>query len=160
MGMIGYLKQISTESLEGVIAGNVNIVEVIYSNEIESNSLDIDKAWHAIHFLLNESAWEGQHPFFNVILGGTKLGDDLGYGPARYLTSEEVKEVALSLSSLSENEIRNRFNPEKMKESDIYPSIEWSEQDDLEYVFSYYKEVKKYYLEASENNSAMLLYIS
>lgn len=160
MGMIGYLKQISTESLEGIIAGNVNVVELIYSNESESNSLDIDKAWHAIHFLLNKSAWDGQHPFINVILGGIELGDDLGYGPARYLTSEEVKEVALSLSNLSENELKNRFSPEKMKDLDIYPSIDWSEQGDLEYVFSYYKEVKKYYIEASEKNSAMLLYIS
>ncbi|TXK77494.1 YfbM family protein [Paenibacillus sp. N3.4] len=160
MGMIGYLKQISNELLEGIIEGKEHITDLIYNNEDQSGSLDIDKAWHAIHFILNESAWEGQYPLINVILGGTELGVDLGYGPARYLTNEEVRDVALSLSNLNENEIKKRFNPEKMKELDIYPSIAWDEQGDLEYVFSYYEEVKKYYIEASGKNSAMLLYIS
>lgn len=83
MGMIGYLKQISMDSLEDIIAGSMNIADFIYNEESESGSLDLDKAWHAIHFILNGSAWEGRYPLSHVILGGIELRDDLGYGPAR-----------------------------------------------------------------------------
>ncbi|MEW9697773.1 YfbM family protein [Paenibacillus sp. SI8] len=138
--MTGKLNRISIETLKRIIEG-------------------IDKAWHAIHFILNESAWEGELPLFNVILGGTEIGEDMGFGPVRYVTNEEVKDIALKLSNLNENDLRNRFNPKVMNELQIYPAIDWVERGDQEFVFSYYEEVKNYYIDASLKNCAMLLYI-
>lgn len=161
MGMTANLKQISTETLDKILDGTESLIDFIYDeDDSENSSLDIDKAWHAIHFILNQSAWEGDLPLFNVILGGTEMGEDLGFGPVRYLTKEEVSSVASCLSNLSENELKNRFDPDLMNELDIYPSIDWREQGDQEYIFTYYEEVKNYYIQASKNNEAMLLYIT
>lgn len=146
--------------LEGIKSGEEDVVDIIYDENHEADALDIDKAWHAIHFILNGSAWEGELPLFNTILGGAELGEDLGVGPVRYLTDEEVKCVALSLSNLSEQELKSRFDPDMMNALEIYPALDWNRQDEPEYVFAYLEQVIDYYLDASRKNNAMLLYIS
>src|SRR5262245_26397413 len=63
--------------------------------------LDVDKAWHGIHFLLTGTAWGGELPWGFVLRGGEALGDDdLGYGPARLLDAAQVREVAAALETL------------------------------------------------------------
>src|SRR5271165_1779219 len=76
-----------------------------------SDPLNIDKSWHGIHFLLTSSAWGGTPPLSNAVLGGTEFGPDLGYGPARYLTPDQVKEVAAGLDRITGETLRGRFNP-------------------------------------------------
>lgn len=160
MGMTGNLLQISVERLERIKSGEENLMDIIFAEDREVGSLDIDKAWHAIHFILNGSAWEGELPLVNTILGGTEIGEDIGFGPVRYLTNEEVRCVALSLSNLSEKELKNRFDPDKMNELEIYPALDWNNQGDPEYVFTYLEQVINYYLDASRKNNAMLLYMT
>lgn len=158
MGMIGHLKQISEETLDLIIKGEVDAEAVVFDGEEEG--LDLDKSWHAIHFLLNGSAWEGEAPLFNVILGGKEVGEDLGYGKARYLTGKEVQEVALTLVNITEEDLKQRFDSARMNELEIYPSEDWSRDEEIDYVLSYYKDLKEYYMEAVRQDSAMLLFIS
>ncbi len=158
MGMIGKLLRISEAELQQLQANEEDISDFIYSEDSEEKELDIDKAWHGIHYVLNKSAWEGELPLFNTIMGGTPIGEDMGYGPIRFLTGVEVKEVAAALAELSEEELQRRFDPEEMNDLDIYPSLDWSEAEEPEYIFSYLKEVRNYYLEAAGGGQAMLLY--
>src|SRR5262245_28760066 len=59
-------------------------------------ALDIEKTWHAIHFLVVGDAWEvrAQEPATLCILGGEELGDDGGYGPARLHGPAAVAAIA------------------------------------------------------------------
>jgi hypothetical protein len=75
-----------------------------------SEPLRIDKSWHGIHFLLTGSAWGGKPPLSNAVLGGKEFGQDLGYGPARYLTPDQVKEVAAALDEITEATLRAQFS--------------------------------------------------
>src|SRR5208283_579544 len=43
--------------------------------------LSIDKAWHGVHYLLCGRAVPGSDLASQVVMGGTDVGDDLGYGP-------------------------------------------------------------------------------
>ena len=124
--------------------------------------LDIDKAWHGIHFLLNGSAWEGDPPLFNVVLGGTELGDeDLGYGPARYLTPEEVQDTAHAISRISVDDLRSRYDARAMTKADIYPEIIWERDGDeaMQYLLDYYAAVVAFFQEAARQGHAMLLFM-
>ncbi len=91
--------------------------------------VDIDKAWNGIWFLLNAAGAP-----VDVVGGGTPLSDeDLGYGPARRLSPDEVGLAAASLAALPREELAGRFDPEQMNADGIYPAI-WDGVDALDYL--------------------------
>jgi hypothetical protein len=159
MSMIGNFMAISPEQLQQLLEAPDQIEALIYEDD-DYQGIDIDKAWHGIHFLLTASVWEGEPPLAWAILGGTEIGPDVGYGPARYLLSEQVREVAQALRELPRATVETRFDPAQMEEAEIYPGI-WDEgKDALEYLMSYYDEVVQYYQQAAEKGQAMLRYIN
>jgi hypothetical protein len=119
-------------------------------------TLDVDKAWHGLHYVLTGSAWDADGVLGQIVLGGTEIGEDeLGYGPARYLTSEEVDlssaalaEVAASADPLA------RFDPELMTSMSIYPGV-W-EADDREWLDDAFRRLAEFYAQAAAGGSAVL----
>lgn len=122
------------------------------------DALDIDKTWHAIHFLLTRTVWEGEPPLSQAILGGDPVGDDTGFGPARYLSPAEVREVAAALVLVPADDLRRRYGDgSALTANEIYPSI-WDEEG-WDYVSSYYVELVAHYERASQRGDAMLLFL-
>ena len=165
MGMILVLTTLSDENLRRVLADPPLVWKVLAPDDSEpyddarneageggsdddvvlgdgeGEEDDLDKAWHGIHFLLTASAWEGQPPLHFLVAGGTPVGDiDVGYGPARVLTSAEVASVHRALSELPDDTLRARFDPAAFQQADIYPGI-WDrdskEHDLLLYLMDY-----------------------
>jgi hypothetical protein len=104
----------------------------------EGEAVNLDKAWHGIHYLLTGTAWEGEPPLNFLVKGGREVGDEeIGLGPARTLTAIETREVASALAALSDEELRTRFAPSEMMRLEIYPEI-WdrdpAEDDTLGYL--------------------------
>ncbi|QFZ92013.2 YfbM family protein [Synechococcus elongatus] len=164
MSMIGNFLQVSPEQLAALIADPSCIESFIYredEDEEEDTSLEIDKAWHGIHYLLTGSAWEGEAPLADAVLGGTEIGDDFGYEPARYLTVEEVKVVAAALHEITPEQFRLRYSADQLSQNEIYPDI-WndSDGDPIEYLVAWYEDLRSYYIEAAANNNAMLKYLN
>jgi len=97
----------------------------------EADELDLDKAWHGLHYLLTGSDWEGDWPLGFLVAHGTEVGDvDVGYGPARVFTSAQVQEISQALESLTADDLRARYDPARMMELDVYPTVWDSEQDE------------------------------
>lgn len=67
MSMIGNYLPVSEEELNALKENPKLLSEFIYETK-EDDIIDIDKAWHAIHFTLNGSEWEGSEPYFKVVL--------------------------------------------------------------------------------------------
>jgi len=66
---------------------------------------DLTNSWMAVHYLLTGEITTSQSavppPLIYVVMGGTPISDvDVGYGPPRYLTPEQVKEAADALNGL------------------------------------------------------------
>ena len=122
-----------------------------------SEPLRIDKSWHGIHFLLTGSAWGGKRPLSNAVMGGQEFGPDLGYGPARYLTPDQVKEVAAALDEITSATLRDRFNPKAMTKAEIYTWHEDEGEEGLEYFLEYYAQVRAYFQQAARKGNGMLL---
>jgi len=153
MSMIGNYLLVSQEELSKVVASPDNISEFLYE-EKEEDVIDIDKAWHAIHFTLNGSEWDGEEPLFFAVMGGTPLGEeDVGYGPARALTPDQVKQTYIALSSIDEINFQSMYSADALSKNDIYPQI-WSEGDEaMDYVVGYYKELVGIFEKASQSGS-------
>jgi hypothetical protein len=96
----------------------------------DGDEADLDKAWHGLHFLLTGTAWEGDEPACFLVRGGREIGDeDVGYGPARALSPDQVGRFADFLASISHDDLRRRYDPLKMTELEIYPDV-WSRTHD------------------------------
>jgi hypothetical protein len=162
--MIGNFLAVSPEQLDRLIADPESVPDFVSSQgeaTAPAGPLDIDKAWHGLHFLLTGSPWEGDPPWSWVILGGTPIGPDVGYGPARYLTPTQVQEVARVLAGLSRGELAKRYDPKAMEKAEIYPEIwERDGQEGLEYLLASYEDVVKYYQDASARKMAMFLFLN
>ena len=123
--------------------------------------LDIDKTWDAIHFMLNGAAPDECQPLYNVVLGGTEISDeDVGYGPARFLTPEEVKSVATSLSTITVTALLVSYDPEAFLAASIYPESWGTIEEEREYLGQHYSRLVTFFGKAADAGDAMLLYLN
>lgn len=127
---------------------------------------DLTNSWMAVHYLLTgEITFASQSktppPLVYVVMGGTPISDeDVGYGPPRFLTPEQVKEAADSLSDLDPEDLRGRFNVTAYNAAGGYPRMSatgW-EQADLEPLLEEYADLRRFFKEAAEQGDALLLW--
>ena len=165
MGMIGCFASVSTETLDHLRQEPDAIEDFLYPDDGDSeppNCVDVDKAWHGIHYLLTGQADGGPHPLGLAVFGGEEFGPEVGYGPARFLSPSQVAEVAEALSTLSVDALGQRFNPEDMEAKKIYPDVIWvrDRQDAFEYLLENYQQLVVLYRDAAARGDGMLQWLS
>jgi hypothetical protein len=126
--------------------------------------LDVDKSWHAIHYVLTGTRSAGEAPLNFVATGGTPIGDlDVGHGPVRSFTVKEVRQIADALAALPPQKFSQRFDPAALRSADIYPPI-WDrpphEDDTRGYVVEYYDTLRSFVTDAARKGEAMLAFIA
>src|SRR5271170_2696441 len=118
--------------------------------------LSIDKAWHGVHYLLCGRAVPGSDLASQVVMGGTDVGDDLGYGPARYFTPDQVAAMARELSRPNlEAEMNARFDPDQMMQLGIYP-VQFDDPDDRDWLMGEFRKLRQFYVDASAAGLAVV----
>ena len=165
MGMVGCFAAVSPKTLGELKDCPAEIESYLYPNDGEDeppNYLDVDKAWHGIHFMLTGSADGGEEPLSLAVLGGEAVGEDMGYGPVRVLTPEQVQAVSAAFATLGEDVFRSRFVPEEMEAAGIYPDVIWVRdgQEALDYVLENYRQLVAFYSEAAGRGDGAILWLS
>jgi len=163
MGMAGCFAAADKKTLAALRNDPSQIEEFLFPNDgddVPENYADVDKAWHGIHYMLTGSAVEGEGSLALAVLGGEEVGDDVGYGAARFLTPEQVKAVSAALQELGPESFASRFNAQAMEDADIYPKI-WVRDgaDALDYVLENYREMVAFYLAAAERGDGAILWL-
>jgi hypothetical protein len=130
--------------------------------EVGDTEVDLDKAWHGIHYLLTGSAEPNGTLASKVIFGGEDIGPDQGYGPAQLVKADQVKAIAQLLEQTTPHMLRERFKPKEMRRMDIYPSVIWERDggEALDYVLDAYKKLVAFYKRAAERGQAVISAIS
>ena len=121
-------------------------------------TLDLEKAWHGLHYVLTGSVdiEPGVPALGKAVLGGTEIGEDFsGYGAARYFAPAEVGEVAEALAASDEDEVMERFDPQRMASLQVYP-FGWDEPDDREWLLQSLRELRSFYSDAAANGRAIV----
>src|SRR5438105_13579273 len=123
MAMIGNLRPASDAEIERLLANPAEITRFLYGADAQDGERAVlNKAWHAIHFVLTGSRLGGEEPLNFLASEGTPVGEiDVGYGPARVLTSQQVRALAKALSSLAPEDLAARVDLRKLDEELIYP---------------------------------------
>ncbi len=121
--------------------------------------LHLHKSWHGLHWLLCGSSWEGPEPLHSASVGGEEVGEDLGYGPARIVGPERVREVASAFAMLSAAQVLKRYDGEAMDAAEIYPggfAEDRSWRGDMTRDF---EKLKSFYAGAAKDGDAVLSWI-
>jgi hypothetical protein len=157
VGMYGMLAQVTPDELTAMQADPDHVP----SKGSAPGPCSLEKMWHAIHFLITGQEWEGDPPLSLAVFGREEIGEDGGYGPARYLTPEEVRTVSAALATITTEELRRRFDPEAFEAAEIYPGV-WDEDPDelFEEIESYFSGLVAYYRDAASRGNAMLCAIT
>lgn len=164
MSMIGNLLRVTPSELEDYLKNSSLLENRIYNDETEDENLvDIDKTWDGIIFLLTgQSLAFAEHHLVRVLFSGQLIDEeqDLGYGPAHYLTPDEVAELNNEISQITIADLKLKFNPAKMTELDVYPSI-WDEDDDaFDYVADGFSTLQNTFKDAAENGEAIITFLN
>lgn len=162
MSMICNLVAITPDELRELIENPTEILDVFFpddgAGQRRERHLDIDKSWHGVHYLLTGDPWEGEPPLSWAVLGGTGIGEDTGYGPPRYLTPDEVRDVADALDDASPESLTARFDPVAMKAEGIYPQG-W-QPEDLGWLLGNFDDLAGFYGVAAAEGRVVLLCLS
>jgi hypothetical protein len=114
----------------------------------EDDQIDIDKAWHGLHFLFTGTAWKGDEPGCFLLCGGEEIGDE-DVGPARALSPDHVSQFATFLVELSHDELARRYSPPRMTALEIYPDVIWTRpaapgESAFDYLFEAFEKLRDF----------------
>jgi hypothetical protein len=130
--------------------------------EVGDTEVDLEEAWHGIHYLLTGSALPKSTLASKVIMSGEESGPDLGYGPAMLLKPGELRAIAQLLQETTPDMLRKRFDPKEMARAVVYPGI-WGDVDGtatVGFLLNYYKDLVAFYRRAAERGQAVIHVIS
>jgi hypothetical protein len=165
MGMVGCLAAIDTKTIQQLQADPEQMDEFLNPDDGDGelpNSCDLDKAWHCIHFMLCGDPLPSKSVLSLAILGGTEIGDDVGYGPARILQPEQVRDVAVALSQIDSAAFKVRYEPERMQKADVYLADMCVRDGDdaFDYLLDNYMKLVAFYREAAQRGDGAILWLS
>jgi hypothetical protein len=124
MGMFSCLAPADEDQINELLIDPEGVSEFLEELEEEERVIDLDKSWHGIHFLLTGSAEDGEEPLCYLINGGEEIGDgDDDFGPPRALRPNQIANWATTLSAISSDDLRKRYDPKAMMQLEIYPTI-------------------------------------
>ena len=115
--------------------------------------------WLALHHLLTGGFHLVASPLSRAILGGTAFREDVGYGPARFIWTEEVQEIATALASVTHEDLGRRYDPAGLKAGGFMTPIHYDEDDDeiFSELVSHFELLVLYYRIAASRGNAMMI---
>jgi Domain of unknown function (DUF1877) len=162
MGMIGNLRPASDSEIERLLANPAEITRFLYGAEADGRErVVLNKAWHAIHFALTGSRLGGEEPLNFLVSEGTPVGEiDVGFGPARVLTSQQVRQLAAALAPIEPAEVARRIDLGKFDQEVIYPGNWQRDGIGVDDVLTNYRDMRNLIGRLAERGDGLVLYIN
>ena len=167
MGMIGNLFRVTTKDLQEILKDSSLLEAKVYSEDSDNANdlLDLDKSWEGIFYLLTGhgiAEIEAAKPPLSWTLFSGQIIDeeqDMGYGPAHYISSDQVQQLNKELDKVTIDELRQKYNGKQMDEAGLYPQV-WAEAESLDYIIDYFGQLKEFYKTAEKENKAVITFIN
>ena len=123
----------------------------------------LQKDWHVLHYVLNGTGDAGDKPLEKCILGGRELpppaDNPVDYGPLRYLTIQEVKEIVEALKRVNPQSLIEKLNRKDAESKRVYLAHTMDDPADWSYLPDLFTEFRKFYQETATARNAMMLKI-
>lgn len=117
----------------------------------------MDKAWHAIHWLLVGSTESTTAPAGFLLGPGDFLAGD--EPEVRLFVPSTTREIAQALTPIDGERLMSRFDIREMARLELYPQI-WSDPDDVhrDYVVQYYEPLRRLVTNAANSGEGLAVY--
>ena len=160
MPMIGYFLALKAEQVDELVREPATVASFVAQavddqDELGADFLDIDKSWHAIHFLLTGVVEGGDAPLAWAVFAPMIIGED---GSARVLMPDQVIEVSKALAPVTADKLKRSCDWSVMNEREIFPGG-WSAGDE-DYIAENFNHLKKLYESAARRRMAVLQWIA
>lgn len=162
MGMEAQFKVLDEEELRLVLESPERIEDMLFPLEVEDpfeGQLCLEKEWHAIHYYLTGALDRDGSVEGEAILGGTEVGPNLGFGPARLIDSNTVKSIADALSSVDFLEWASEYDESSENAEKVYTGLS-KDPFVLEHQNNLFRQLSKMYGDAARHNRSVLTYLS
>lgn len=141
------------------------IMAAMPNAQADTTRLDLDKDWHALHYLLTgDTSMEPSHnpddPLHNIVMGGHPTAIAASYGPARCLTQADLSDIVAALADITIEMLRDRFSADDFNAHRIYPNPQpdgWT-LEEAESVFNRYPKLKAFFIAALEANEVAIAF--
>ena len=160
--MIGNLRPASDAEIERLLTNPDGITRFLYGGVSDGRErVVLGKSWHAIHFALNGDRLGGEAPLNFLVTEGTPVGDvDVGYGPARVLRSEQVRQLARAIADIDADQLGGRLDAGALDANSIYPGGWGRNGHSVSTVAEAYRDMRALILRLSEGGLGLVLYIN
>lgn len=156
--------------MEMIHSDNQGVLEKMQSELMglskNGTQLSLYKDWHMVHYVLTGKSWEPvDSPLGMAIMGGAELPDAqgvMGYGPAKYLTPTQVRDVADALRDFPFSVRVAVYDPIAAQAAKVYPPRYPNDPlvlDEQQGLVGYFNLLKDFYLDAGNKGNAMILWV-
>jgi hypothetical protein len=164
MSMIFHFLSLEPEIVSQLKNSTLDVEAFLYDQGGNDRSLDIGKLWQIIHFVLTGKTGQESEVedsvISNVIFGGKEIGEDVGYGPAHLIESEEVKAIAEELEEITIHKFIEMFKVRDLSNVGLYAFDKNDLEAEIECASECFDQIREYYLEAASRDEFMLLYLN
>lgn len=158
MGLRMRLLQLSQTDLEKIIDNPDEIFEINYSEE-KYNSIEIEKSWDGLKFLLSKVKTRNKNELSKLISSEQEIVLDVSdIYDLNFLTQEQVQKITAELNNVTDSEIKEIFDFKTMNEMDIYGNP--FDEKCISYFVEYFQKVKRFYQIATNKKKAVITFIS
>jgi len=153
----------STEELTTYLLDSSLLADRVLNNpEHDTRRYDIDKSWDGIIFLLTgKNSSDASEPLSRLMFSNQLIDEtqDLGTGPAHYLTPAEVKDLYDQIKHIVPASLKQNFDAAAMKILGVYPNNVWDEPEVDDYLTEYFETVQEVFATAAKKGEAILTFI-
>ena len=162
MGMTGKCLRCSADQFADM-SDDSELFATLRFNQ-RDQTIDIDQAWHGIHFLLTGSPDAGAYPLDFLLAGGMEVGArDDGFGPSRAFSPDEVREIWSSIEPITAEFLQAQYTAQALVDNRIYPENAWDTSSDFDFadfIASNYRELRNFLESANAENQAVVVYLT
>ncbi|MFS0872575.1 YfbM family protein [Paenibacillus xylanilyticus] len=154
MGMSGRYLVVTQDLIESIKSGEISVHDC-------SVDLDIDKMWQMLQFTLTGNLADGEPPLGYVVpMSGEQYLGNYSDMDLFLLSSEQVLEAYMALEQLDRDELKARFDLDKMISEGVYPVREgWDKEGTFQEIVQTLNEVQALYQAAAASGNGIAFYI-
>jgi len=121
----------------------------------------LNKDWHVLHYALNGTAEGGDGPLAFAVFGDKELrmDEDVDYGPPRYLSPAQVREVAAALQKIEPASLLSRLDYADAKRKQIYLDHTLRDLKEWGYLPEFFEDFRNFYADAAKLGNGMIMKI-
>jgi hypothetical protein len=161
-GLVGWILRLMPVTVTQV---DPNWVPPEHPRADDGIELDLDKAWHGLHFIFTGTAEEGDPPGCFLVNGGDEIGDEDDDNRPRLLDPAQVAQFSAFLASLTDDEFTHRFDAERMTKLEISPDLIWkrdaeTDHPPLQYLRGAFQDLRAFVATAADRGDAIVVDVS